>query len=381
MTSRYQIRVINTSGTTVAVLDDEGGFESITISKHLIEAGYYTLMMRANDSRVNLFGLDSRVEVWRSNADWGLDWYREFSGFHRRVTWTYDDNGVGRFESHGPGLLSLLARRYIAYKAGTSKTEKSGAAESVLKEYVKQNAGSDATTGNGRELNGTTTGLTIQTDAAAGPTWSGAKAWRNLLTACQEIALKTGVEFDIVLTGGATFEFRTYSAGIGSDRSAVGVNTYTGLNGAGNVPIVFSVEMETMAVPEYAVDRLSEENAIIGLGRGENENRTVVVQKTDTLIDDSPWNQMEGTAEATDAMTTEAVTGKAAQVLKEMTAFENFRFTVVQQPKVAYGLHYVLGDKITAKMAGATKHLRIIGLGLKFEDGQETLNAEFAELP
>jgi hypothetical protein len=352
MAFRHQIRVRNSSGSLVAVLDDTGGFLAASFTRRLNSPAESVVEIDANDERRNLFVLDAFVELWRSNLDWGLDWYREAVTFHRMPSIDEQTDGKPLFRSHGVGMMDLLARREIAYKADDSpRVKKSAVAETVMKQYVKENAGSDALASAGRERNGNFTGFSVEASGGGGAIWSGSRSFKNLLEVCKEISASSGIDFDVVESATA-FTFKTYVNGYGSDRSKLGLDPLTGLNGAGNVPVVFSRERGNLRGLVRSQDRSTEKNVVFALGRGLGGNRDMQVVVDATLTDDSPWNDIEvsvnAASEAGDDLN--ALVSRGQALLEKASPVEALGYEIVQTPGQFYGKDYFLGDIVAAEL-------------------------------
>lgn len=385
MTLAYEIRIKDTTGSNVVILDDKGGFQSLAYS-HLINGkGIFMVEMNADDPRVDLFDLDYQVEIWRSNRALDLPPYLEFEGLQRTPTETTTQDRANRFRLHGFSYAELLQRRETLYFAGEPQTKKSGVGETVMKEYVDENIGPAALASNGRFRDGNMTGFSVQADAAGGASWSGSRTYKNLLGVLQDVAPIAGLDFDVVGNGTALFQFRTYSPQRGTDRSTVGLVPATGLNAVGEVPVIFSVENMTMAEAVYSKVRNSEVNIAIAMGRGEGAGRDFEIREDIPLQGDSPWNERERTVNASNEPTDDvnALRVRADKLLDEGKPRERITFEAVQQPHQYYGQHYFWGDIVQARFAGVDVPLKITAVDIVVEAKDrtsETLNFTFKEV-
>jgi hypothetical protein len=377
MAPRYQVQLKDTAGVQVALFDH---FKELTFTHRVNSPGTITLQLDGNDERVDLFGPDSIVEVLRSDLAIGLDWYTEAAGFHRVPDDNINENGVADFISTSVGFLDLIRRRGIAWYKGTPQAEKAGTGEAVIKEYVRENAGSGASTGAGRRGYGITQGLTVQSNKDEGLAWQGDRAFRLLLEVIQEVGLATGIYFDVVSTGPATFEFRTYYGQRREDRRLY--NLVGGLNPAGNPPVVFSVARGSLGDIKHLVDRTVEANAVFVLGEGEGENRLVWEEIDADAIEVSPWNRVEVFRDASnEGSDTDRLRSLGQAVLEEMKYEEALTTRkVLQLENMAYGLHYHWGDRVTLRHRGNDYHKQIIGVNGRVDDTGEHLEFEFGEL-
>lgn len=377
MATRYRIDIKDQSGAKVAVLTD---CKRLEINRVLNGISEHTLELDGNAAAVELLELDGQVEVWRRDIEASIPWTLEYEGFHRSLLRKTADNGESIFISHGMGYNHLLSRRIVCYPSSSAYTDKSGPGESVMKEYVDENAGPSATSPPRLLLSGLTQGLSIEADGAAGDNWEGAKAFQKLLDVCQEIANATGVDFGIVGIGQALFEFRAKLSPWGSDRSTAGLNPATGLNAAGNPPVVFSLEYGNMAASEYSLNRTGEVTAVISMGEGLAGNRLVALKTNAGALAESPWNQCESPRGASNEYTTAALESGSKAFLEENQAKESFVFGVMQIPGCLYGRDYFFGDLVTARYKAVERNKEIVGVNIVVEGGREDINLELSDV-
>lgn len=369
MTSRYQVRLKSAAGSVVAIFDD---WSFLSFSHEENGPGTHRLTIDGADSRVDLFELDGQIEIWRRDIENDIDWYLEKESFHRTDLKQTFENGRQQYTSFGRGYADLIARRHILYKAGTSFVAKSGVGETVIKEYVDENAGPSANNVN-RERDGVFTGLSIQADAANGTNWDGSRAYRSLLEACQEVATETGVAFDVVGVGAALFELRVYDGQRGADRSIAGLDPSTGLNGAGNAPVTFSLGYGNMGEPSYSLGRVGEANVIAVLGAGIEDDREVVLRTDPVAMVDSPWNDIEVTRQGGSQSTSE-LNSTGDETLERLQAEENFSFRPLQVQSTLYGRDYFWGDLITGVYGGISRDKKILKVSVSVDEGGEDIS-------
>jgi hypothetical protein len=372
----YQVVLKNQVGTQVALFDD---FNSLTFGHKVNDAGYFSLQLDGGDDRWPLFALDGQVEIYRSWKDWGLDWYLEFEGFCRTFVRQTFENGVRIASVYGQGYLDLLRRRIIAWPSGTAGAGKSGPVETVIKDYVNQNAGPGATVAAGRLANGVTAGLSIVPDAALGVAWEGSRAYTNLLATAQEIGDATGHYFDVIGIGAGLFEFRTYFGHRGQDRRVIGISP-TGLNADGNAPIIFALEYGNMQEAVYSINRKAEANALFLLGRGDGENRTIETMEDALAIAESPWNRCESGRNASLETTTAGMQARGDAYLDEAGAKHDFVFKPKQTVANLYGKDYTWGDLMTAVYEEVTAQVEFLGVDISVGEGGEDISCTFKEI-
>jgi hypothetical protein len=389
--ARYQIRLKDQQGEVVALFDNPQNFEFQEIVN---DVGYYSIFFADDgDERFDLFELDGQIEIWRTVPGVGLDWYKEYEGLHRKKQRVTEQGGAKTFQSYGVGYNDFLARTTIAYKGGTIRADKNDASETVMKEYVNENCGPLASTATavGRLRDGVLPNFFIQRDSGAGEIWTGSRPFENLLDVLKDIANYSSIDFAVIGTASARFSFMTFVDQLGADRTTVGLSG--GINGAGNEPVIFSVEYGNVQEIEYILDRTKEINVVFVLGEGEASTRDVITRSQDDTADDSPWNRREIarpthvaqipglTEEEAALLVTYSMEQTGDDLLKDLQAIENFNFSPLQQPSTLYGLHYFLGDRVTVKYGDIEENKRITSVRINVRDGKENIELELATIP
>lgn len=385
--SRVYVRLKDQNGVQVALFED---FEYLEINEKLNDVGSYALrFVGEDDVRYGLFELDGQLEFYRrvlGQTGIRAQWKQEWQAFHRKARRVTNPDGSRSFESTGVGYNDLLARSVVAYKEGTIRADKNAPAETVMKEYVDENCGptADATVV-GRLYQGGFPNFSVEVDGGNGIVWAGGRAYENVLDVLKEIADLSNIDFAVTPSGDATFEFRTYVNQLGSDRTNVGLNPSNGLNAAGNAPVVFAVDFGTVQSIEYELDRLSEANVAIVMGKGEGSTRTTVTRVNYTNLDDSPWNRREVARSSTsydEDYETYSLNTFGDEILEEMKPKEVFVFKPIQTETLVYGLDYFLGDRVTALYRGIERNKKIVGVKVVFSSGVgESVELEFEDVP
>jgi len=337
--SAWQVILKDKAGDRVALFSDQE-LLSLGIHKRVGKVGTFELSIDATiDDRCDLFEVDGQVEVWRRIP--GYDWYKEFEGFHRISGFEMASDGKETFTSSGVNYKDLLSRRVIAEYAGSSGATKSGAAETVIKEFVDEQIGPSAPAGD------QVSGLTIEADGAGGDAVSISRSYRNLMEVCQEIAAIGGGDFDVVGNGDGAWQFKWYDGQLGTDRRTTIVFA-TGFGNMENPRLTkypATANYVLVAGQGEGTDRQWEERPTSGAPTG-IDRRTVFRDARDTS--DSSTQQARGDAEL-DA-------GKASN---ELT------FGVIQTERYQYGEHYELGDLVTARYRDTSYDLKITGVHIQ----------------
>lgn len=372
MAADYLVNLYDTTGAKIAVFD---AWTSLTFTHSLNGYSTHQFIMNGGDSRIDLFTKDCLFEVMRRNQEYTIAWYTEYIGFHRTPQRQITETGRRLFTSYGRGLLDLIHRRTILHYANSTGSNKSGMAETVIKEFVDENAGPGAVSPPRLRV-GTLAGLAVQATAGLGGTWTGARAFHNLLEIIAEIAGQADLVFDVIRTGTLTFLFRVYAP---EDRTNTGLVPSTGLNAAGNVPIIFAPEMGNMATPSLTNSATEEVTTIVVLGQGQEENRTFVVRQSSAFAD-SPWNDIEDSRDARQESSIAGLESYGDEVLHDTQAQENFNCQIIQTPSCAYGRDYFLSDLIISRFDAIEREKQIIAISVNVADGHENISVELGDV-
>lgn len=151
LVANYQIVLYDRLGNRLAILDD---YRSLQFQKIVNDKGFFTLYLNDNDPKKPLFELMGILEVKRKIPGY-TNWYTEFTGHCEDFYTEIYQNGNAQFTVVGSGFNGMLGQRIIGYEEGTSQAAKNDPAETVMKEYVQENAGNLATVSNGRIAEGT----------------------------------------------------------------------------------------------------------------------------------------------------------------------------------------------------------------------------------
>jgi hypothetical protein len=379
LVARYQVRLKNQAGVNVAIFDD---WRSLQWQSVVNDKGFYSLTLDANDARLPLFEPDGQIEIWRSipgNLAWSL-------AFEAHVEDAYDslaENGNRQYVSVGSGYNGVLGRRTISAYSDTARANKSGTAETVMKAYVNENIGPGATFPARPMQSGVMTGLTVEADSAAGNTWTGQRGQQNLLETLKKIAIIGEVDFAVVGTGPATYEFRVYPDQLGIDRTTVGLDPATGLNAAGNIPVVFSPMLNNVRSMEHTIKYGDSFNAVFVWGQGVGSLRALRLRTDPVGVGVSPIGLREFSRSGGSQTTNANLDQMGDEDLEKYKARDELTFTPLLNEQTLYGVHFNVGDRVTSDYFGYISHKRIVGVkgDIASGSGGEQLAFDFADIP
>lgn len=362
MPAEYQVRIYGSNGTLRSIVTDE---LMLAYTRRRNEPGNGAVLLSGDHRAISELERRGQIEIWRRNADYGIDWYCDFYGLFGGYRYTQDARK--RCLVKVVGQLAQLSWRIVAWKAETLSRSKfvSTKAESIMKTLVSYNASANATTANGRLRAGTWGDRTIniQTDAAGGNTRDWYCAGDNLLATLQDLARVAGGDFDLVKTAATTWEFRWYAGQLGTDRSST---------------VTLSVDRGNMTGVVYDYDLASEKTVAVVGGQGEASDRAFVVR---TGADyNASTNDVEVFVDARRFSTTAGLEAAGDVAMGKARAAVAFDYKVIQVPSSLYGLHYFLGDKVKAVTPlGNTVTQLVNGVSVTFQpsgDNPETIDPE-----
>lgn len=362
----YKIRVYDSAG---ALQHELVNFRSLSYRKVVNEPGLGQFVLNGEHPLVGDIEDKWQVEFWRRNQAQGIDWTCDFYSLFREPD--RQGAGPGTFAALCPGQLGILGWPIVAWPAGTVDRSRfsSVPAETIMKTLVAYNAGSSATTGNGRVRDWSTSGWTIsvEADGGDGNSLDVYCAYKNLLETLQDVARVGGGDFDLVKTAGAAWEFRWYEGQLGADRTT---------------KLIFAVELGNMGAPRFRQRRLQERTAAIVAGQGEGSSREVTVRTGGNY---SATNNIEMLVDARDVTTGDSggLETRGDQALFEARAIEAFDFDVLQIPSALYGRDYFLGDLVTVRSPytgnDVTRKIQAVTVAVN-PDGREDIGVEMVDV-
>lgn len=326
MAQQYRVDLEDTTGTVVAIFQD---FNLLIFDIEVSDKGNYQLTISAFDDRIELFGDDYLVRVWFQDVALGIDWTNVFNGIHKTFTRGMSTGGQRTFISFGPSLEEILGKAQVLYPTGlTTRARKSDIVSTVMYEYVIQNVGVNALAASGRDIDHVNP-ISNAPDLILGPSWSGIRARKNLLTVLRDlrdyaIQQDDRVDFRVNYLGDYLFQFEVFTA---ADRTNTGVTAISsGLNGAGNVPVVFGPNYRNVQQFTRSKSRFNEANVVVALGQATDTNRQISVVSDPASILVSPIAQRETVTNAVNEDNVTDLQNRANARLQEKIASDRFGF-------------------------------------------------------
>jgi len=201
------------------------------------------------------------------------------------------------------------------------------------------------------------------------------------LETVQEIAEYSTLGFDVVETAARAWEFRVYEDQPGADRTTQGLNYATGLNAAGNAPVIFSPGLGNVKSASFQRRRRGERNAAAILGQGRGASRVVVTVEDVAAIGETPLNRRETSRSGASQNPTLAELesmGYAELIAAQYR--EQVNFNPMSTAGRFYGVDYFFGDSVTYRGRGGDYHKRIVAVTATVEGTGESIELEFADV-
>lgn len=367
MSARYELWLTNDSGRRMALLKDFTYLSYTRATRQFgsLEFGYPFDLLASRF--FTWFQPDWRVEVWRSAAR-GIPMRREDVFLLRKPhVYARAEDGVRIIRYYGRNGRDLLKRRHVAQRAGTTWASKTGAADDMMKEIVReQMLYGSAVDENGNADNSRAFPegeFSVQGNVGAGPQITMNFEGKNVLEVLKSISEATfqkNAEDESDLRIFFSVEPVSLSVAGNASGSPLGwlFVTRAGLYGSDRTGgLEFSLENENIDSPSYAISHLDEVNAVFVRGGGRGNSQIIVETKDTTRINSSRWNRYEGIVSATNETESAGLIVRGQEELEKGRPREDIPFVFLNTPGSAttprslYGLDWDLGDLLRVNFA------------------------------
>jgi hypothetical protein len=368
----YEVYLYSNTGAQLACLTKR--LTRLEWSRVLCDQGSFAITISDEVGAVDvaMFKLNCRVAIYRKPDPLGMS-RLEMVGFIRGWDFETDIRGVTRYTWYGPDQNCLLADRacyiYHEYTGGFWHPNIGGYVDTAMRETVEDNLGAGSGNITERDIvtaNGA--GLTIAIESSATTTscttsmpYNYEHGVKSVLRACQELSnisktlgtTPVPIFFDMCTDSDVAFTFRTFANRRGiNHRSDSGQAVHIGIR-YGN-----------LSMPRWQHDRTREINAALVMGY-EGGGFTL----DSTRIGQSPLNRREmGT------------TSSGQELLNEGKPKPRFSGKIQSAPGSLYGLHWGLGDELTADYLDQQYNVRVLIVGADVVGGREQMATTFEVL-
>lgn len=328
--TKYEAKFHDSGGNFVTYLNE---FERLQWIKSLNDVGTLEFRIPAFYLPYSTYQKDGRLEIWRFPEHAQEQLVGVYFLYKRRRETIA---GIDTVSVWGVDQNHLLARRIIDAAAGSAGADKSGAADTVMREYVLENLGASASAD--RQMSG----VSLETAKTLGPTVTKGASRDNLLMTLQALSMLaaqkgTRVFFEIVPFSATSFQFQTFSPQRG---------TYRGLS-ATNGQLVLAEDRGTLANTVLEEDAASEVTMAYAGGLGIDDMRNV--QNTGDLSK-TGINRIEIFRDSWNSGTSNnALLDEARSIIRELRPRISFKGEIVNNADNEYGVHWGFGDTVVAE--------------------------------
>lgn len=373
MSTRYEVHIWDAAGANLlAVLANFADPESGAALEYALtvgQVGALSLTVPASFDP-DLLPLDGRVSVWRSIA--GRPPVMDGGAVYLIRAWRYTTTAITVTALHA---THLLKRRIIAYPAGSSYASKTAgaAAGDLIKTVVSENMGAGivAADRDGAETQADIAAyLTAQTSLGDGATLAMQAPRDNVFDVARDLCdasttAGTYLTAEVVAPTETTLQLRTYATQRGVDRRA-----------STSRALILSPDTGTLENCVLTVDRTEEATVAICGGQGEREARLIATAIDATRIADSPLNRIEVFGDYSNIDDAGSLQDIADALLRASRPRITFEADLVETPGATRGIHYDVGDMLTASWRGQQYDVRLDAVSVSISGGQATTRAQ-----
>lgn len=368
MGAGYEVWVCNDYGWRLGLLD--AALMRLEYVKSLEKAGYFSIQFgKALDTE--LLQVDRFIEIFRRPVGGSLS--MDFLGFLRYWEREFSKD-VYSLTLAGPDQNDILARRIVAYAAGTAQAGITGAADDGVKDVFNENFLSGATDAD-RRLDHNFMDITVQGDASAGASVDKGFAWRDVPRVMKDVA-------DAAETAGERVYYWLAALGINENGSVPVMQFQTATGQPGNDltnVVIFSPEWGNVEKASLAVDYREEVNYVYAGGQGEGSERVIQTASDTGRINASIYNRREAFVDARNEADPDRVQDVADAALAAGRPVRTFEATLLDTSQARYGLDWNLGDKVTVRAFGEQFAGIVRTVKVKVSRGEESIDVKVVE--
>lgn len=275
---------------------------------------------------------DTQVRIYKTDEVYGTT-FLAYEGLNQTASEQLQTDNNLFFNLYGVGYTKLLERRLIYPPYGLENDKRTGVAEDLMKGYVVSNCIADES----RYF----PGFSVVASENRGKNVEYTARYVNLFSAMETLSSDGGLYFGV--EGGQELSHFVFDA-----RPLWGEDKRYGRPNQ----VIFDLERGNMDIPILSTNGRLEKNVMIMAGAGQGTNRIILEVPDITQSTASPWARSELFVEALEETSTSALTALALQTIKERGSQTNFSFDLVQTTHTRWGIHWKLGDLVSAFYEG-----------------------------
>ena len=351
----YSVWLKNKNGQYLAIFDN---FSFLSYGRIENEIGTMKLIIPVDD-RASFIQEDFVFEIWRKLP--GRKTYLDGETEWRIKEIKQIESAFGNeFQIKAMDTIELLNRPVVAYHSGTSYTDKSGAAGSVIREFVNENCGPGVSSSDRWIDRQFDSGFfSIETNKSLGQTVTVNNAiGKKLINVLQDAANQsdkagTPIFFDIVRRGNNDLEFQTFAEQRGTD-----------LRGK----VTLDARFGTLEEASITQDFTRAFNIVHIGGAGQSEDRLI---GTSSNTATSPFDMIEKFINASRLTTQAGVDDVADQELAGGGRRLLLDAKIIDTVGLQYGVHYKFGSRVSCGIGGNAYTARFSAVQITIQNGQE----------
>jgi hypothetical protein len=356
------IRILTPELDLLAELDN---YESLLFTRRWHEVGEFELRINRYKRHTELLQRGNLIMLGASGNKVGIIRHREIE---------LDENGkkTENWLVKGIALKGVAAQRIIVPPSGDSHDRASGAAETVMKQYVNNHIVNPADVKRKIDM------LVIALDQQRGSSVSWESRFKNLADELVEISKASGLGWDVFLD----FQQKKWIFDVFEGRDLT-------VNQSVNPPVIFSPQFESLKQLSFVESDFNYRNYGYIAGQGEGEDRRVVevgdaegLSRIETFIDARDISEQDENQQALpEAEIIAKLQERGQQKLSEFAEEFFLEGQILTNSPFKYEIDYDLGDIVTIQNRewGVTRDARITEIKEIYEPGGFQIEATFGE--
>lgn len=357
MSVTYEVKLLSPTGVSLSQLVPNANMRWAVGE---MAVGALTIKIPGGMVSHNSIIPDGRIELWRKiDGGWpmlvGGQWIIKGIGLSGNA----EDITI-----EAQTFNSILNDRIIDYNASTKETtnaysDKTGAADNVIKAFVRENIGATAT-----DTTRALSGLTVTPDLSLAPSVTKEASRKVLLSTLQDIAmhsrqLGTYLTFGWIFDGNL-FTFDTRVIAWGANHGSTSGNK-----------LIISRERGNLLEPAIFED-YSEEKTVIKIGgSGTGADRVIGTATNSDRLAVSPFSRKEYFSSGYNTDESATLTAEANAKLQEYKARRVFTGKLAETEKMRFGVHVNFGDLVMAEYAGKSYDVHLDTISAEVRGGIE----------
>lgn len=327
----HTVYISDLTGNRTTVIDS---FKKLEYARVENQAAPCYLTVPAKNYDVSLFMENFTIEIERSLEGGQPTLQLETAYFIKKIESLIQNNSLYYLITAYDANI-LLSDRIVAYPANSPYSNKLNMAlDDMMKAIITENFGASAVAA--RRISG----LTVQGNTASAPVITEKSfAWKQVFTTLQELAnlsyqRGTYLVFDLIKTGEAAYQFRTYVGQRGTDRTSTSKNS-----------ILIGDQYGNFSDPKYVLDYSNKATMAYVGGQGEDELR-MISEVTGTISGN--YDRKEIFVDARNSDSLSELNEEGRQALIENKTITTLAGRLIETPGFQYGIDYFWGDMVTA---------------------------------